>query len=183
MSLINFNSGQKKTGGLINLDLTSLVQFISRMPTKLKALVITALVVGASYFLLFQDYMYNSQHKKIAELEAKIDDYNNIIIPYIRIIKIHANDIRLMNIYLDEVYYIIEKKTGFIIDYLESTDKNKENEQQIKIIKSKLKSLDEYVDKTKKYLELEMQIEVSETIEDLNKDLKELNKINKLNND
>lgn len=179
MSLINFNGGNNKNAdGLINLDLSSIIFFITKMPRQLKSLVITSIIVGCVYFFVFQDYVHNNNTEEITKIENRVDLIYNVMLKYDDIVKINNNDITLISIFLDEIEFVQDKYLNSIIEYMKSTDKG--NDQVINRFIKDVQTTKEYSKKYKKYLNLESNAERENLYKELNEEL--LNIKNSKNN-
>lgn len=183
MSLISFNGGDNKnTDGLINLDLSSIIFFITKMPRHLKSLVITSIVVGCVYFFIFQDYVHCNNNDEIATVEntlkrtvIKVDLLHNIIRKYDEIVRINNSDIALISVYVEENEFVSNKYLQYIIAYMKETDKG--NEVAINRFIKDIENTKEYSKKFKKYLNLESSAKRETLYEEIDRDLEEIKNI------
>lgn len=183
MSLISFNGGDNKnTEGLINLDLSSIIFFITKMPRHLKSLVITSIVVGCVYFFIFQDYVHSNNNAEIATVENtlkqtvnKVDLLHNIIRKYDEIARINNSDIALISVYVEENEFVSNKYLQYIIAYMKETDKG--NEVAINRFIKDIENTKEYSKKFKKYLNLESSAKRETLYEEIDRDLEQIKNI------
>lgn len=188
MSLINFNGGNNKNAdGLINLDLSSIIFFITKMPRHLKSLVITSIIVGCVYFFIFKDYVHNNNTEEINKIEntleltsEKVELMYNVILKYDDIVKINNNDIALISIFLEENEFVQEKYLTSIIEYMKTTDKG--NDIAINRFIKDVQTTKEYSKKYKKYLNLESSAERETLYKEINERLNNIKNINNKNN-
>lgn len=107
MSLFSIDP-QGKSKSLINLDISSAIAEMKRVPTYLKVGLLVALIFGIFYFLFLKSYFYMSEVNRIDDLDSKsyviqkqLTKVQNILTSYNTVLQYYDANIKLIKLRQD----------------------------------------------------------------------------------